>query len=246
MRSLTTTELLTVWERGLNQTMLQRMLELLSLAYPEAEAGDLAKLSVGERDNRLLLLRKRLFGPHLINVADCPQCSERIEWETNIDDIRLRAPRDHHTTEVLTLEVDDFSVRFRLPNSVDISTVIANGEERSGPEKLLASCILDTRCAGNSCGIDDLPERVKHALIDRMEEEDPQADVSMILNCPNCSHQWELQFDIALYFWDEINAWAERTFRAVHRLATAYGWFEHDILTMSPVRRQIYLELAKS
>jgi hypothetical protein len=34
--------------------------------------------------------------------------------------------------------------------------------------------------------------------------------------------------------------------RDVHQLASAYGWSEHDILTMSAGRRQLYLELVAS
>jgi hypothetical protein len=30
----------------------------------------------------------------------------------------------------------------------------------------------------------------------------------------------------------------------VHLLASAYGWSEGDILSMSPVRRQFYLEIS--
>jgi hypothetical protein len=31
----------------------------------------------------------------------------------------------------------------------------------------------------------------------------------------------------------------------VHALASAYGWREADVLAMSPMRRQVYLELAR-
>ncbi|MEA1978379.1 MAG: phage baseplate protein, partial [Chloroflexota bacterium] len=63
----------------------------------------------------------------------------------------------------------------------------------------------------------------------------------MTLTCPECSHQWEVLFDIASFLWTEINNWAERTLRTVHQLASAYGWAEREILNLSPVRRQLYL-----
>ena len=49
--------------------------------------------------------------------------------------------------------------------------------------------------------------------------------------------------DIASFVWSEIHAWAIRLLHDVHALALAYGWREVDILTMSPWRRQAYLEL---
>ena len=76
-----------------------------------------------------------------------------------------------------------------------------------------------------------------------MAEVDPQADVQMDLTCPACGHQWQALFDIESFFWREISAWANRILREVHALASAYGWRESDILSMSTWRRQTYLNL---
>ena len=61
--------------------------------------------------------------------------------------------------------------------------------------------------------------------------------------CASCGHRHEVAFDIASFFWGEIDAWASRTFLDVHALAKAYGWREAEILAMSPRRRQHYLDL---
>lgn len=241
MKPLTAAQLLAIWERGLNRPLLQKTLNLLTLACPEMDADTVAKLSIGERDARLLLLREWMFGSCLKNMAVCHQCSERLEWETNIRDIRLQSLQLHHSSREFNLELDDYFVRFRLPNSLDIAAVIANGAEQPDPTKILVDCILDTRCNGEACDIDDLPDKVIQALSQRMEEEDPQADISMALKCPNCSHKWAAQFDIASYLWTEINQWAVRVLQDVHKLARTYHWSERDILAMSPVRRQLYL-----
>ncbi len=54
---------------------------------------------------------------------------------------------------------------------------------------------------------------------------------------------FSVAFDIVSFLWNELNAWAIRTLREVHILASAYGWSETDILAMSPWRRQFYLEV---
>lgn len=248
MRPPTVLELLTVWENSIDQTLLQKTLNLLSLACPEIDSDSVARLSIGERDARLLLLREWLFGPQLINMADCPECSMRIEWNTDIKDIRLQPiQQQQNTKREFSLDVDEFSIRFRLPNSFDILTVFANGAEQPAtPSKLLTLCLLETQCNGEVCEVNELPDRVLEALSHRMEEEDPQADIRMNLSCPHCSHQWEVQFDIESYLWTEINRWTERILQDVHILANAYGWSEHDILNLSPVRRQTYLNMVNS
>lgn len=246
MKPPAATELLTVWEQSIEQPLLQKTLNLLNLACPEIDSETIAKLSIGERDARLLLLRERMFGSRLMNVADCPQCSERVEWESDIEDIRVQPSQQPGLSREFTFEADDFSIRFRLPNSIDISAVIADEPERPYPVKLLARCILEAHCENEACDLDGLPERVLKALNRRMEEEDTQADIHIALCCPYCNHRWEIQFDIVNYFWTEINNWAERMLLAVDKLAGAYGWSEHDILNMSPVRRQLYLGLVNS
>jgi hypothetical protein len=244
VKPLTATELLEVWEYSLNQTLLQKTLHLLSLACPDIDSDSIAKLSIGERDSRLLLFREWMFGSRLSNVADCPRCSERSEWEINIGDIRLQSSHNQISSKEFTFEVDDFRIRFRLPNSVDISEVIVNSAEETDPLTLLSRCILEAHCKDKAFSVDNLPDHVLKALNHRMEEEDPQADIKMTLTCPYCSHKWDAQFDIASYLWTEIDNWAERTLLSIHKLAKAYGWSEQNILNISPVRRQFYLRLA--
>lgn len=247
MKPPAATELLTVWEHSIEQPLLQKTLNLLNLACPEIDSDTIAKLSIGERDARLLLLRERMFGSRLINVADCPQCSERVEWENDIEDMRVQSSQQPGLSREFTFEADDFSIRFRLPNSIDILAVIADEPGRPYPAKLRARCILlEAHYKDEACSLDSLPDWVLKALDHRMEEEDPQADIQIALCCPYCNHRWEIQFDIVSYFWTEINNWAERMLLAVNKLARAYGWSEHDILNMSPVRRQLYLGLVNS
>ena len=241
MRPLVAFELLNVWESGFNQTLIQKTLNLLSVACPELELDTLASLSIGERDARLLLLREWMFGTRLKNMASCPECSGPAEWECDIADIRVQHIQHDAPSKELRLEQDEFSIRFRLPNSLDMLSVIAEGSEQANPAKLLASCIIEAQADGKDCSVVDLPEKVIHALSLRMETEDPQADVRMVLNCPYCSHQWEVNFDIMSYFWMEIDSWAKRLVQDIHILAREYGWSEQDILDMSAVRRQIYL-----
>jgi hypothetical protein len=244
MNPLSAAQLLILWEQGLNQPLLQKTFNLVAASCPEIDAEAAARLSIGERDARLLALREWMFGSRLVNMADCPSCSERVEWDTRIEDIRLQpVPSDGSAQEAreFSLEKDEFSVRFRLPTSVDISTVLENSGGRPDPAELPACCILDARCGGNICDIHDLPDGVLEAVNRRMEEEDPQADIRMALTCPGCSHQWEARFDIVNYLWTEIDRWAERILSDVHKLARAYGWPEGEILNMSPVRRRMYL-----
>ncbi len=244
-------ELLDTWERGLAQPALQRALTLLAAANPGTPPDALAALSIGQRDARLLTLREWAFGPQLVGLATCPECSERLELVFEVRDIRTPPPfqpsplqaEEGEGVESLSLTYDGYQVDFRLPNSLDLAAVAGMDEVDATRQVLLERCLLTAQHDGAETNADSLPVEVIEAVVERMAQADPQADVQLDLTCPECEHRWQAAFDIVTYFWTEINAWAHRILREVHTLAYAYGWRESDILAMSPWRRAYYLEL---
>ncbi len=234
-------QLLNVWEQGLNQPLLQRALMLLAAAFPERSAGAFATMSIGERDFLLLQLRERLFGQHLSNTAVCPQCDERIEWQSRIADFVIETNSGEAKAAGFELQAEGYQLRFRLPNSLDVAAVANAGGAENTAQQLLLRCVLEVKRGGVSRANQPLPEGVMQALTERIESLDPQADIRINLTCPGCGHSWCALFDIASFLWAEINGWAERTLQMVYRLAAAYGWSEREILNLSPVRRQLYL-----
>jgi hypothetical protein len=247
MRVLTTSELLDVWERGLTQPPVQRMLTLLAAAHPGTPPESLSELSIGQRDARLLLLREWTFGTELMGLATCPRCGVCLEMSFNIGDIQAaRVPYEGESEEVIgafSLSLADYEMSFRLPTSLDLAATADQRDIAAARNRLLERCLLAIRHNGEETSTAQLPAPVVDAIIEHMAQADPQADVQLALTCPACGHQWQAPFDIASFFWSEIDAWARRILHAVHTLASAYGWREADILAMSPRRRQLYLEM---
>jgi hypothetical protein len=240
MRALSASRLLSVWERAHGRSQVERALALLAAACPEQTPEELARLAVGRRDRLLLTLRERTFGPRMMSRALCEECGEPVELTFEVSDI---VAEGGEADESLALQLDGYDVHFRLPNSEDVSAVSANGDAAGASRLLLARCLLRVSKGGEEAAPDELPEQVREEVGRRMAEADPQSDVQMALTCPACGHGWLAPFDIVSYFWDEINAWAQRTLREVHTLASAYGWREEDILAMTPWRRHAYLEM---
>ena len=85
MHPPTPTDLLTVWEQGLSQTLVQKSIKLLQVCSTSVSVAEVASWSIGERDARLLQLREWLFGTQLVNMAHCPACNETVEWEKHHD-----------------------------------------------------------------------------------------------------------------------------------------------------------------
>jgi hypothetical protein len=227
MRALSASELLSVWEIGSRQVPLQRALTMLAVACPEISSESLAGLTIGQRDARLLALREMTFGSEITGVTDCPECGETIELSFNSSD--LRPLNETEPPNELAVKSNGSKVRFRLPTGADLLAA-------SDAEQLFERCLLN--------GGDKLTENVRAAVAERMSSADPMADIQLALNCPNCEHKWAPPFDIVAFFWREISAAARRLLREVHALASAYGWRESEILSLSPARRRAYLEIA--
>jgi hypothetical protein len=241
MRALSTSELLEVWERGESEPPFCRALLLLCASCPEQSPDELAKISIGSRDARLLTLREWTFGPKLTGVTACPACGERLEIKVNVDDVRTTTPEA--TRDEFNLELDEYRVDFRLPSTVDLREANSSGNREGMRTAVIKRCILKAHRHDEEVATDLLPVPVVEALVARMAELDPQADTQLALTCPGCGHRSDALFDIASFFWGEIQAWAVRILREVHILASAYGWREADILAMSPLRRQSYLSM---
>lgn len=240
MPTLTAAELLDVWERGLTQPSEQRALLLLSASQPDRSIEAVGALSIGQRDAQLLTLREQLFGPQLLSLADCPQCHLRVQLDLKIGDLRMPALEP---IETFTLTLRDYEVGCRLPNTFDLIAIAPQPDVDAARRMLIERCVLSVERVGRPHPIDQLPPDVLDAIEAHMEQRDPQAQLQLALTCPQCSYTWSAAFDIATFFWTEINAWAARLLRDVHTLASAYGWRESDILALSPYRRQAYLDL---
>lgn len=240
MRSLHNSELIEIWEWGQNKGPHQQALILLSAAYPDMALQDLTGLTMGERDRMLLRLREGIFGPRVLGLASCPNCGEKLELSFLVTDV---LDRDLDTSQkVEPLMIKEFAVFFRLPTVLDLMQSNAQDAPTMRRELLLC-CISKAEKNGKEYDASLLSEEVLEAVVDRMEKADPHGDLQIDISCPLCHQENQLPFDIVSFLWIEIDAWARRLLEEVHLLAIAYGWSEGEILAMSSMRRQIYLNL---
>lgn len=242
MHTLSGQEIVRLWETGIGQHPLDRALTLLMAAFPEASRERLALLSIGRRDACLFALREQTFGSRLPGLAACPACGEQLEFALNTADLPVAANMET-TEEVYTLATGDGEVQFRLPNSLDLAEIAGSRDAASARTTLARRCVLGASRAGGEIAGEQLPETLLAAMATQMDTCDPMAAIDIPLDCAACGHQWMLLFDIVSFFWTEITAQAKRLLREVHTLAGHYGWREADILAMSAVRRQLYLEM---
>jgi uncharacterized protein (UPF0212 family) len=234
--------LLTAWERGLRLPVPHRLLLLLAAVFPERSEEEIAALSLGARDTLLLDLREHLFGSVLATVSACPKCNERLEATLQVADIRVssKAASDEHK-----IIAHGHHIRFRLPATADVLAIPAGTNSEVARSLLIGRCVIEARDAlDNPVAPQALPPEVIPDICAQMADADPQASVDLSLNCPACGHSFDAAFDIASFLLAELHGWAQRMIADVGSLARVFGWREADVLALSPIRRQLYLELA--
>lgn len=222
-------KLLQVWEEGRKRHPVDRALLLHSCANPESDPGMLANQPLGWRNRALLALREACFGPWALIPLDCPCCGASQELEINLADLRERLPSQPDPIEVEGL-------RFRLPSGRDLIRVASEQDEAEATRQLLKACLILAPGEALPASLPP-PEIIGEAFA----HADPLAAPSLDCQCPACEHRWGADYDILSAFWQELDEEANRLIDQVHRLASAYGWHETDILRMSESRRLSYL-----
>ena len=247
MHALSAQEILRIWETGSGQHPVDRALTILATAFPELPRESLVALSVGQRDRYLLDVRKWTFGTRLACFTECLQCRERLEFELDVNDIQVEQseayPVPPEVYRAYTAQSERYELSFRLPASLDLAAIAVCADIGAARDLLVQRCLLQVTSDGVEVDVKAVPQVVIATLAEHMGERDPQAEVQIDLICPACDYRWPVLFDIVVFLWKEICVQAKRLLREIHTLAWAYGWREADILSLSPARRQFYLEM---
>jgi hypothetical protein len=241
LKTIEEKKLLAVWENGLNQPLISRSLSLLAAFYPSFDISQLASWPIGQRDARLLDIRVKLFGEVFHNTANCPHCEQKVEWEMQAKDLNFQGIEEEKTITNFDIEYQGQALSFRLPTSADIIEIQAYVGNEDPSDQLIRKCLLRSTLPLTTS--EAIPAGLKSIVNQKIEEQDPLADIRFQLNCPVCKHNWSISFDIMQYLWIELNDWAIKLFQDIYLLASTFGWPESDILDMSRQRRNIYVNM---
>jgi cytochrome c5 len=234
--------MLAVWERGLGRIPLERALALLEAACPEQDHDTLAAMSLGQRDSCLLRLREWVFGPHFVAGSICRGCGQQLELTLHVDHLH---PDTDTVPAQVPISVGNYHLLLRPLNSLDLIACL----KLDPPEMaraMFSRCLISATSDDASIPASKVPDEIVRNAMEDVIQADPQADLEIIVTCQACHSTMRESFDIISFFWSEIDAWARRILREVHVLALAYGWKEADVLSLSQVRRQFYLEMVSA
>lgn len=169
-----------------------------------AEARDTVRdLLVAERDRELVALRRLSLGPEISAQVPCPACGEISEADFSLDVLPLDFASPPHRLTVDLPEVGE--VVLRLPTAGDQEELIDAGLEGEAERRswLLARCL--ERYGDRREGLDvdftrGLPVRARAALESAIEEQLPDLDLEMAVECSHCGAPIVAPFDVPVFF----------------------------------------------
>ena len=206
--------------------------------------------TVGDREALLLHLRRITYGDRMPCLLNCRSegCGAPMDLELKVNDLLVApyaSPREWH--EIIVDQGEKtYQVRMRLPNGFDQEAIA----ESSWMNLTDIENLLLTRCVESvstedavSLSMDEWPARVVDEIGRAMGEFDPQAEILLSLACPACGEAFTGEFDAGAYLYQELRGHIPCLYREVHQMARSYHWSEAEILSMTPRKRSVYLDL---
>lgn len=231
MPCLSASELLNLWEQAYSLPPARRAIEIVRAAHPQHSWTEIACWPIGYRDRQIARIRAELFSCRVPSVSNCPACQAPVEFDVRLDQcFQLQAVSfDLPAEQALPSGVS----KLRPLTTADVIEHLERGRDES---ELLHRCVTYSD--------DDSRRSIEpYAVAEQLELLDPEARIEFSLCCPDCGQNWSSLFDIVTVFWIDLNTWARRMMQEIHQLAARYGWSEAEILSISPWRRAIYLNM---
>jgi hypothetical protein len=239
---LSAAALIEIWEQGAGRHPIDQALLVLRYACPERSFDDLCDWTIGQRDARLLEIRRDTFGDRIDCYAECPACRNGLEFELSCES--LLAPCSTDDTAGKTVDHAGSTWELRATNSRDLSVAATAPDAGTARKAVLARCV--TQKIDSTVFHGTWTDALQEALVADLAMMEPLAELLIDLACEACGHAWQSLFDIATFLWREIGVRSRRLLQEVDVLARTYGWTEGDILRMSDQRRRLYVGMALS
>jgi hypothetical protein len=242
LQTLSPNDILNIWEQGFSRHPIDRALTIILYSYPDITFEEITKFNILKRDICLLDIYKKNFGSLLRCFSTCPSCKENLEFEIASEDI-LSKQNEIKEKYLINFTVNDININLRLPNSLDLASVALYENAVMSRNELIKRCVTEARNENKAFSRSEITQEIIDAVSEYMDGYEHNGEIDFELKCNACGHEWQMPFDILVFLWKEISSHAKRLLYEIHAIASAYGWREEDILSMSPARRRFYLEM---
>lgn len=235
--------LVAAWDAACDAPPWCRGAILLDALLPSADGVPAVDQPLGAVTRRFLDFAETWFGPTVGVVIACESCTERLELDVAIDDLRALGPADPSGSAVVLTVRSSEALAVRPLTLTDLAVAASAPGAEAARVLLAARAVTASGAAAPSP--ESLTSEMVSAITDALDDADPLAAVSLALTCPSCGTTSEPTLDVGAWCWDMVDATVRRLLDEVHMLASAYGWSETAVLDLGPHRRAHYLGLVR-
>ncbi|MGB6743169.1 MAG: hypothetical protein WBE38_05875 [Terracidiphilus sp.] len=239
MRALSNADFLSLWESGRRLHSLDRGLLAVRASLSEPAEENVADWPLGRRNQALAELHRSYFGSRLQGWTKCGQCGEKLEFGLDCRSL-IERQRERSADQILEPIVAK-GCSFRVPTSRDLARVAREIDAEAAALRLMECCRIGDGGDAMEWSREELEQ-----LGEKMIAADPLAEILLSFECPACKAAREQALDLPAFLWAELEAFAKRMLYEIHLLASAYGWSEREILSLSESRRAAYLEMVQA
>jgi len=205
------------------------------------------ELTAGDRERLVLALCARLLGPEADLIAMCQSCGAVAEIPVCFADVAGACMQPGTTAESrIELVAGDahWVARLRPPVGADLERAARDGPQAA--RDLMVSCIQElTDPSGHRVAQSELPTACESVIADALLALDPAAEALIEADCPSCAKPIDALLDGYAILQCGLGG-ANRIYDDVFRIARAFHWSEHEILSLPFRRRRHYLAIAKA
>jgi len=237
--AFTEAQMLDLSDVGVSMDPCRRRL-LLAAAGRSGDEGDPGLLSLGAAERLLLDVRRQTFGERLGGSLRCPACGTGLAVQ--VEAAQLIADNSTGAPGPVEVEVGGLRVRAHPPTLADLVAARAAGDRGDIRRHLISVCVVSADGPSGPVAATDLPDEVIAVVGESLVAADPFVELCLEPTCDACGTAWPAVLDVGRWLWDEVEALAVRLVDQVHSVAAAYGWSEAAVLSLSPRRRQGYVE----
>jgi hypothetical protein len=211
------------------------------------------RLAIGDRNRLLFALHRALYGNRVALVAQClgPDCGRTLDLDVVIDRLLDQAGDDDApATSRLQVEIEGRAlvVVLRAPNGEDQEAAgeFATDDLARAADLLLRRTILSvTALDGEQADVDALLPALRQPLGEAFAALDPEAEIVLRLECPECGHLTPADLDPYDLFRSRALESSD-VLVDVDRIARAYHWSEAEIMALPVSRRRRYLAMIEA
>jgi hypothetical protein len=232
--------LLRAWERGAAASPVARGAVLCEAADVTPTLDAALDLSLDELAGALARMYLREFGPTADGLLTCDHCGEVLDVEVPLC---LLADSDAPTSETVLTTPSGRLVRLRVPTTRDLLDARDRDDVAAA---LVERCVADATPSAAAPGLAEPLDTADLTAVDsRLQSLAGAAAVSVTAVCPSCGTALSAPVDVAGFVWEQVRQQAPALLADITALASAFGWTEHEILALSPMRRNAYLAMVR-